>query len=83
MQHLEFVKLPLSFSCLIRPKIDASESQHQHIIEFETAFETGQIKEFGWNYGALFSSSLYCKIFHGCFNPLLGKQRNSSTKASF
>ena len=42
MQHLEFVRLPLSFFCLIRPNIDASESQN--IIEFETAFKTGEIK---------------------------------------
>ena len=42
MQHLECVRLPLSFFCLIRPNIDASESQN--IIEFETAFKTGEIK---------------------------------------
>ena len=41
MQHLEFVRLPLSFSCLIRPNIDASGSQHK--IGFETAFKTGQM----------------------------------------
>ena len=73
MQHLEFVRLPLSFSCLIRPNIDASESQHK--IGFETAFKTGQINNSDGMSVLWFPHPCIARFFHGCFNPLLRKQK--------
>ena len=71
MQHLDFVRLPLSFSCLIRPNIDASKNEHK--IGFETAFKTGQINNSDGMSVLCFPHPCIARVFHGCFNPLLGK----------
>ena len=73
-QQLEFVRLPLSYSCLIRPNIYASETQN--IIEFETAFKTGQKKNLDGMSALCFPHpyiALYCKIDSRLFQSFVGK----------
>ena len=43
------------------------------LVKVETEFENRPNKEFRWNVGALFSSSLYCKIFSRLLQSFVGK----------
>ena len=81
MEHLEIVGLPLSFSFLNRPNIDASDSQH--IIEYETAFKTGQIKNSDGMSVLCFPHPCIARFFTAASILCWENKENSSTKASF